>query len=366
LKVGELLAAAGNPHPTLSDAGWFVKLVSETQWDGLNEALAAHRLGPLLCWRLRQCDADVPAEVQRCLTALYLQRKHQAERVFELAADITQALDEVSIPCVVLKGAALAHMAYAEPGLRPMDDIDMLVAPADMPAANDVLERLGLNVRQPNTRAEKWHHHWPAAVDVRTHPPLFVEMHHAIYSKRLGKALTLAQLQSPITRLTYQGRHLYAMHPEEFLETQIKRMAHLTEPFRGVFVSDVIGLAEYQFDRFDWERVCSKNPKVRQVFAALQELTPLSDKLCDALDISRQVPKKPRSLDRCGYQGWPYRKEKSSKVAWETLTPNPWWARIAYGKSSGSFDTCLVRFFYHPLNLLKQTAIRLLNGSLAQ
>lgn len=44
---------------------------------------------------------------------------------------------------MVIKGAWLAAHVYRDPGVRDMTDIDVVVRPADVPAAHDVLTRLG-------------------------------------------------------------------------------------------------------------------------------------------------------------------------------------------------------------------------------
>jgi len=56
---------------------------------------------------------------------------------------VTNALNEAQIPSILLKGHALARTVYPDPALRQSSDIDLLVRPRDIPAAEDVLESLG-------------------------------------------------------------------------------------------------------------------------------------------------------------------------------------------------------------------------------
>jgi len=56
------------------------------------------------------------------------------------------AFDAAGIPAIVLKGAALALSHYAHPALRPMGDIDVLVAPARWEEAARVLAGLDWTV----------------------------------------------------------------------------------------------------------------------------------------------------------------------------------------------------------------------------
>ena len=56
---------------------------------------------------------------------------------------IEAALASASIPVVLLKGAAVAHAAYADPALRAMTDLDLWVPEDEVPRACRVLESLG-------------------------------------------------------------------------------------------------------------------------------------------------------------------------------------------------------------------------------
>jgi hypothetical protein len=56
---------------------------------------------------------------------------------------VRDALAEVDVEMVVLKGVALAYGAYPNPGLRPMDDLDLMVRPVDVKRALGVLEGRG-------------------------------------------------------------------------------------------------------------------------------------------------------------------------------------------------------------------------------
>ena len=38
---------------------------------------------------------------------------------------------QAGVPFLVLKGAALAHLVYGDPRLRPMRDVDLLIRKAD-------------------------------------------------------------------------------------------------------------------------------------------------------------------------------------------------------------------------------------------
>ena len=68
-------------------------------------------------------------------TAKWLRVMHGQDGLLKL-------LDENDIPCVILKGAAAA-MAYPQPSLRAMGDVDFLIKREDFEKTADLLERNG-------------------------------------------------------------------------------------------------------------------------------------------------------------------------------------------------------------------------------
>lgn len=95
-------------------------------WNEL-PAVAPRDLHPYLAWRLpRLVDptrlppgvVEALEQARRGAVVGHLPRQALLRR-------IAGALDGAGVPFVVLKGAALAHLAYPEPALRPMGDIDV-------------------------------------------------------------------------------------------------------------------------------------------------------------------------------------------------------------------------------------------------
>jgi len=86
----------------------------------------AHRCGPLLARAIG--NGAVLARAQK-----------RALAVAREAARISSLLSEAGIAHCFLKGLALAHLAYPLPGLRPMRDLDVLIAPTDLARAHALL-----------------------------------------------------------------------------------------------------------------------------------------------------------------------------------------------------------------------------------
>ena len=72
--------------------------------------------------------------------------RHYGEKnnvLFQKASRVIKAFHDEGVASIVLKGAALVPLYYKEMGLRPMNDIDILVRTKQVPAAMAILKKLG-------------------------------------------------------------------------------------------------------------------------------------------------------------------------------------------------------------------------------
>ncbi len=63
--------------------------------------------------------------------------------------EVVTALQHAGVPVIVLKGGALAWTVYADPALRPMTDLDLLVRPEQMAQAGAALAAAGFALSGP-------------------------------------------------------------------------------------------------------------------------------------------------------------------------------------------------------------------------
>ncbi|MCU0231331.1 MAG: nucleotidyltransferase family protein [Acidobacteria bacterium] len=117
-------------------------------------AAREHRVAALLARALEArgelagLDEAARARLRR---ALFDQQQERAQ-LDALGATAAEALEAAAIPFVALKGAALGAALYETAALRPMTDVDLLVAPADTGRALGALAAAGF-VR-PSARQE--------------------------------------------------------------------------------------------------------------------------------------------------------------------------------------------------------------------
>jgi hypothetical protein len=104
-------------------------------------APASLRLMPLVGHNLS--DHGIDDEEQEALRALRMSTWCDNQLLFHEAGELLRTLRHAGIETRVLKGAALALLAYGDPGLRPMSDVDVLVPSAQARAAMRVLADAG-------------------------------------------------------------------------------------------------------------------------------------------------------------------------------------------------------------------------------
>jgi hypothetical protein len=207
------------------------------------------------CVRTRLPPGSVPVPVleklsraRRASAALHLRRQRELRLVLE-------ELARRHIPVVVLKGMALAHLAYPDPATRTMADIDLLVADTGWEAAREALLHLGLRV------PERWSVRpatGPASKDERDRPferpgtRVLFELHAALDSAPSPLALTHAVIDRSVPA-ALGGIPARVLCPADFLMhvclhlSSAHRFEHGLRP-----LLDVLLLFRLHEGRWDW------------------------------------------------------------------------------------------------------------------
>ncbi len=103
-----------------------------------------HGLHGLLAEGLEQ-RADLPAALKQLscrLRALTRAQEALTRHFLGRAAEAADAFHRSGVRAVFVKGVALALEAYGSPGCRPFSDLDILVSPAELARAREVLRSL--------------------------------------------------------------------------------------------------------------------------------------------------------------------------------------------------------------------------------
>lgn len=119
--------------------------LSGADWRLFVEAAGRHGVAPLLYHRLKTSHSNgrVPAFVMEKLHLSYLGSSARSMGLYDGLAKVLAALRRDDLPVIVLKGAHLAELVYANRALRPMSDVDLLVAENDLVRVESVLLGMG-------------------------------------------------------------------------------------------------------------------------------------------------------------------------------------------------------------------------------
>lgn len=108
-------------------------------WETLLGSAREHRLTPLLAHAVHQAEIPCPDSVRAALQEDARASALRAALMGRKTDEILGVLSEAGLACLPLKGSGLAARLYSEPGLRPYDDIDLLVSQECLPKARSAL-----------------------------------------------------------------------------------------------------------------------------------------------------------------------------------------------------------------------------------
>lgn len=180
------------------------------------ETIIASGLGPLLYALLKRGGAELP-DIARPLQAAYLTSKVLSADLRDGVAYTLDALDAHGIEATLLKGISFATRYYAEPHLRVMGDVDLLLRAEQVDSGISALLEAGFIVPEP-----------PPSIDFATHihaPGMFhperelwIELHRRLilpsFAASAETPLNLADVERHQRTGKFAGQHVKYMSPE--------------------------------------------------------------------------------------------------------------------------------------------------------
>lgn len=113
-------------------------------WDYVIECSVRQGISPLLYWNLSKLSNEkaVPYEVMKNLKNVYYSSLARNMLLYDELGKVLKAFKKAGIDTIVLKGAFLAEKIYQNIGLRPMNDLDLLIKEKDLTKAKNELAEL--------------------------------------------------------------------------------------------------------------------------------------------------------------------------------------------------------------------------------
>jgi hypothetical protein len=369
------------------------------EWESVPTQAETHGMAPLLYVHLKAAEVQLPRDVKRTLQGLVLRHREINRVRMRVLRDILSTYDDAGIQALVLKGAALAHLVYPEPGLRPMSDLDILVPKAELWRAQRLLAESGFDAPLPSSRALP-HRHLGGATRRTEGLTIHVELHYKLSSDYFDHAISYMRSKiwpksrSSTPAHAFRRRHIsrarsrqaerrrnapasmwpddLTVPPQPFVladltahtlghEDMLSHLCqHLTSHVnvwdfgRLIWVADIVSLAERFVAQIDWKRIRRQRPAVLRMLSLLHFMTPLSDELLSRAGV--RIGRAPEGIG-VEYQGWlrtpgaDWRERGYWPVLRETLFPSEWWLRLRY-KLGSVRPLFWHRWIRHPLYIL--------------
>ncbi len=237
-------------------------------WRALLALAHAERVSPLVYLSLKD-QPGCPADILANLRGVYYNTARYNTQLFH-ALDATLArLSAAGVDVILLKGAALAESLYANPALRPVTDVDLLVRPGQVLAALNALRAGGWTVGpgEPLQDVARDYRHELAL----THPgfPTTLELHWALLQPRHYKRRAhLDALWSSARSLPIRAGGALELGPEASL---IYLSAHWMLQHSGkglLWLYDIALTTAVYAGAIDWERLLAWAQDWRLVLSA--------------------------------------------------------------------------------------------------
>ncbi|MBU7029485.1 MAG: nucleotidyltransferase family protein [Theionarchaea archaeon] len=125
-------------------------------WEYIVESSTVHCISPLLYWNLRSVEGkDVPENVIKQLGKKYLETVGKNMVFYYELGRVLRVLKDAGIHVICLKGIFLAEIIYKNIGLRPFNDIDLLIRNEDLQKVQEKLSQL--MYRPSDVFPTEWH-----------------------------------------------------------------------------------------------------------------------------------------------------------------------------------------------------------------
>ncbi|HLF27201.1 MAG TPA: nucleotidyltransferase family protein [Anaerolineae bacterium] len=116
---------------------------SGVEWDDLVVRAIVLGLAPQFYRALSEWRFEIPARAAAKLSVTFKAHAARNAAIFAQLGEVLSACAERDLHPIALKGVHLAAWVYPDPALRPMNDIDLLFTPAELPRIEALLVDLG-------------------------------------------------------------------------------------------------------------------------------------------------------------------------------------------------------------------------------
>jgi hypothetical protein len=234
-------------------------MLTDLNWECLIRIAEEEMVLPALHARLQELGklSYLPAEVTDFLSAVEELNEERNRAIFADLATVSALLNNVGIEPVLLKGVGYCLTGvYANPAMRYLMDVDLLIPEAQLPTAVDVLLQNGFDWDRNDQLGRFRHHHPP----LRRTGSVSFELHHTLGMGVCKSLLPASEVLEQSVRQDLEGARVRVPCPEHLMVHLIMH-SQIQHPYneriwptlRAMY--DLV-LLRHRFDsEIDWSRV---------------------------------------------------------------------------------------------------------------
>ncbi len=250
--------------------------------DQVKAALKSRTAG-LFLRAIKKLSLNINADHERMLQLQATQAAAENLGAARTFATVAARLNEADIPFLLLKGAALNLSTYDHPELRPMTDIDILVRPADVSEADQLLISAGCRAGRPLVRQDFFpQYYYEREYEVPGPPRCRLEVHgHLFRPLRYMQTVPVEGMWEDPIRAKLDGVDVLLPSHENMV---IHLAAHSTihGNVRLLWLYDIFRFVRTHAGRIDWRRVQEQAAAWSLSLAVYRALSQTADLFDDA------------------------------------------------------------------------------------
>lgn len=192
-------------------------------WNYIIDCSIKQGISPLFYWNLKKInrEKDMPSEVMKNLEKMYYSNLARNMLLYDELSKILTAFQKAGIDTIVLKGAFLAEEIYKNIGLRPMNDIDLLIKEEDLQKAKKELTELKYSAASiPQTKLhEQFQTIWKEELPfIHQDKKIVIEIHWDIEPRRNHYKVNINKFWNNAKSVKIAGIETLTFAPEEILQ----------------------------------------------------------------------------------------------------------------------------------------------------
>lgn len=213
----ELVRRCASAHITAAQTDRVRALLAhDLDWAVVQAQARRHGVEAMVHHRLHE-EARVPPDVHDALAISSRATAHFNMHRLHVLLALLQRCDDAGCRVVSFKGAVLAQRFYGNLAFRRFADLDLLVAPADVPRVKAILEDMDfVPLRTATAEADVLEAQMGVEMR-RAADQVMVELHTALLNKTLAYHLDAADVLQRATRTVVGGQAIYTMAPHDLL-----------------------------------------------------------------------------------------------------------------------------------------------------